>query len=44
MRLRRLTNYTKSTEKELDEFCDGYFESDTEIEDYFKQKNIQYGE
>jgi uncharacterized protein len=32
--------YYKSTEKELDEFCDQYFESDTEIEQYCKEKNI----
>ncbi|MBC8484550.1 MAG: hypothetical protein H8D45_00720 [Bacteroidetes bacterium] len=32
--------YYKSTEKELDEFCDSYFESDTEIEKYCKEKNI----
>ncbi len=32
--------YYKSTEKELDEFCDDYFENDTEIEEYCKLKNI----
>lgn len=32
--------YYKSTEKELNEFCDNYFESDTEIEKYCKDKNI----
>ena len=32
--------YFKSTEKELDEFCDDYFESDTEIEKYCKEMNI----
>ena len=32
--------YYKSTEKELDEFCDGYFENDSEIEKYCKDKNI----
>ena len=32
--------YYKSTEKELDEFCDNYFVNDTEIEDYCKEKNI----
>ncbi|MEI6142354.1 MAG: hypothetical protein WCP85_23975 [Mariniphaga sp.] len=32
--------YYKSTEKELDEFCDDYFVNDTEIEDYCKEKNI----
>lgn len=32
--------YIKSTEKELEEFCDGYFSSDTEVENYCKEKNI----
>ena len=32
--------YVPSTEKELDEFCDEYFENDTEIENYCKDKNI----
>lgn len=32
--------YYKSTEKELDEFCDAYFNNDTEIEDYCKEKRI----
>lgn len=32
--------YIKSTEKEMDEFCDDYFLSDTEIEKYCKEKNI----
>jgi hypothetical protein len=32
--------YYKSTEKELDEFCDNYFVNDTDIEDYCKEKNI----
>jgi len=32
--------YYKSTEKELEEFCDKYFESDTEIEKYCNDKNI----
>ncbi|NRD21578.1 hypothetical protein HNV08_16100 [Winogradskyella eckloniae] len=36
--------YYKSTEKELDEFCDGYFENDSEIEKYCKDKNIPNGE
>lgn len=36
--------YYKSTEKELDEFCDEYFESDTDIERYCKEKNIPNGE
>lgn len=32
--------YYKSTEKELDEFCDDYFANDTEVEKYCKDKNI----
>lgn len=32
--------YYKSTEKELNEFCDNYFANDTEMEDYIKDKNI----
>lgn len=32
--------YVTATEKELVEFCDKYFESDTEMEDYCKKKNI----
>ncbi|MEX0968052.1 MAG: hypothetical protein WD077_12490 [Bacteroidia bacterium] len=32
--------YYKSTEKELDEICDDYFDSDTAIEKYCKEKNI----
>lgn len=32
--------YYRATEKELDEFCDSYFTSDTEIEKYCKDKNI----
>jgi len=32
--------YYKATEKELDEFCDDYFNNDTEIEEYCKAKNI----
>jgi len=36
--------YYKSTEKELDEFCDGYFENDSAIEKYCKDKNIPNGE
>lgn len=36
--------YYKSTEKELDEFCDGYFENDSEIGKYCKDKNIPNGE
>jgi len=32
--------YVTATERELVEFCDKYFESDTEMEDYCKKKNI----
>ncbi len=32
--------YYKSTEKELDEFCDDYFMNDTEIETYCREKYI----
>ena len=32
--------YYKSTEKELDEFCDNYFDNDSDIEIYCKEKNI----
>jgi uncharacterized protein len=32
--------YYKSTEKELDEFCDKYFVNDSEVEQYCKDKNI----
>ena len=36
--------YYKSTEKELNEFCDDYFANDTEMEKYCKDKNIPNGE
>lgn len=36
--------YYRSTEKELNEFCDDYFENDSEIERYCKEKNIPNGE
>jgi hypothetical protein len=32
--------YISGAEKELDEFCDGYFANDSEIEQYCKDKNI----
>jgi hypothetical protein len=32
--------YYKSTEKELDEFCDKYFANDTEVEKYCKDNHI----
>jgi len=32
--------YYKSTEKELDDFCDKYFENDTEVQRYCKDKNL----
>jgi len=36
--------YYKSIEKELDEFCDSYFENDSEIEEYCKKANIPVDE
>lgn len=33
--------YYKSTERELDEFCDKYFANDTEVEIYCKEKHIK---
>lgn len=36
--------YTKATERELVEFCDKYFENDTEMEEYCKSKNISIEE
>ena len=36
--------YFKSTEKELDEYCDIYFGSDSEMEAYCHEKNIPNGE
>lgn len=36
--------YYKATEKELDEFCDSYFASDTEIEKYCKDRHIPIDE
>lgn len=36
--------YYKSTEKELDEYCDTYFGSDSEMEGYCQEKNIPNGE
>lgn len=32
--------YISGAEKELEEFCDDYFENDTEVENYCKEKNI----
>jgi len=32
--------YVSGAEKELDEFCDGYFENDTDFENYCKEKHI----
>ena len=34
--------YYKSTEKELDEFCDKYFLNDSEMEKYCEDKNIPF--
>lgn len=36
------TDYYDSTRKELEEICDPYFENDTEIEQYCKEKNIPF--
>lgn len=36
--------YITGAEKELEEFCDDYFKSDSEIEQYCKQKDIPSGE
>lgn len=36
--------YVKATERELEEFCDKYFQSDTEMEEYCKRKNITIDE
>ena len=33
-------SYGTSTERELEEFCDNYFQSDTEMEEYCKMKKI----
>lgn len=32
--------YISGAKKELDEFCDGYFANDTEVENYCKEKHI----
>lgn len=36
--------YISGAEKELDEFCDSYFENDTEVEKYCKEKHIPTNE
>lgn len=36
--------YYRSTEKELDEFCDDYFINDAEIKMYCSEKNIPFEE
>lgn len=36
--------YYDSTEKELNEFCDSYFDSDTEIRNYCQEKSIPFYE
>ena len=36
--------YVTGAEKELDEFCDSYFENDTEIENYCNEKHIPINE
>jgi hypothetical protein len=33
--------YVSGAEKELDEFCDGYFTNDTEVENYCAERHIQ---
>lgn len=36
--------YYKSTEKELDEFCDNYFNNDSEFEKYCNEMHIPFVE
>lgn len=36
--------YISGAEKELDEFCDSYFNNDTEVENYCKEKHIPLNE
>ncbi len=36
--------YVSGAEKELDEFCDGYFANDTEVENYCREKHIPTNE
>lgn len=36
--------YVSGVEKELDEFCDGYFTNDTEVENYCSEKHIPTNE
>ena len=36
--------YVSGAEKELDEFCDGYFKNDTEVENYCREKHIPTNE
>lgn len=36
--------YYESTEKELEVFCDGYFNNDAEVEEYCKENHIPYEE
>jgi uncharacterized protein len=36
--------YILGAEKELDEFCDGYFANDTEVESYCREKYIPTNE
>ncbi|MFM2264657.1 MAG: hypothetical protein RLZ77_73 [Bacteroidota bacterium] len=36
--------YVSGVEKELDEFCDGYFSNDTAVEKYCSEKNIPLNE
>jgi len=34
--------YINAAEKELENFCDNFLQSETEIEKYCKEKNIPY--
>ncbi len=36
--------YVAGAEKELDEFCDGYFKNDTEVDNYCREKHIPTNE
>lgn len=36
--------YVSGAEKELDEFCDGYFANDTDVENYCREKHIPTNE
>lgn len=36
--------YVSEAEKELDEFCNNYFENDTDVENYCRAKHIPINE